>query len=186
MVDKATSDAIKLTSSEIKAQASHKRQLARIASRKNANLKTIAAKRSEKLASNTSRKRATIEVINARSTATKEAAQAKQEAASAILQQRERARTERAINPPQRSIRSSIRSRAQSTTIDAGIGKVASTATPSSNSGLIMTTIFVIIGLALFYNVVTKAQVFSVAVGRWGDFFHSLSSTAPLFTAKAK
>lgn len=65
-------------------------------------------------------------------------------------------------------------------------GKVASTATPSSDSGLIMTTIFVIVGLALFYNLVTNAGKFSGFVGTTGDFLHKLSSTTPLFQTVPK
>ena len=61
------------------------------------------------------------------------------------------------------------------------VGAVASTATPSSDSSLIMTTIFVIAGLALFYNLVTNASNFSGFVGTVGNFLHKVSSTAPLF-----
>jgi len=63
-------------------------------------------------------------------------------------------------------------------------GKIVDTATPSSNSGLIMTTIFMIVGLVLFYQVVTKADQFSGLVRSVGDFLHKLSSTTPLFQVK--
>jgi len=79
-------------------------------------------------------------------------------------------------NPATRSVGSRIRER--------GTEAVLDTATPSSNSGLIMTTLFTFVGLILFYNVVTKADQFSGLVGSAGDFLHKLSSTAPLFQVK--
>lgn len=65
------------------------------------------------------------------------------------------------------------------------VGSVASTATPSSNSGLIMTTIFVIAGLALFYNLVTHATATTGFLSSAGNFLHTLSSTTPLFQTQA-
>lgn len=63
--------------------------------------------------------------------------------------------------------------------------KAVSTVTPSADSGLIMTTLFLIAGLALFYNLVTHAGLTSGFLGSAGDFLHKLSSTTPLFTTNA-
>lgn len=60
-------------------------------------------------------------------------------------------------------------------------GAVVNATTPSSNSNLFMVVIFTIVGLALFYNIVTKADQFSGFVGSVGDLLHKVSSTTPLF-----
>lgn len=57
---------------------------------------------------------------------------------------------------------------------------------PTGDHGLFMTVIFMIVGLALFYNVVTKADQFSGFVGAVGKGLHVLSSPASLFQVKAK
>jgi len=62
--------------------------------------------------------------------------------------------------------------------------KVVSTATPSSDSGLVMTVIFVIAGLSVFYLLVTSAANVNTFVGSVGSFLHKVSSTAPLFQTK--
>lgn len=162
-LDKATLDAVKNTKKEAHATLSHRRQMARA----------------------TKRKKDTLQVVSAKSAAASQAVRERQEAASALTAQREAVRTQRVVNPPQRSVGSQVRSRATTTAINAG-SSVASSAVPSSNSGLIMTTIFVIVGLALFYNVVTKADQFSGFVGGLGDFLHKLSSTTPLFQVTTK
>ena len=154
-LDKATLEAVRGTKKEAHATLSHRRQLAR----------------------NRARKKANLEVIAARTKATKEVVRSRQEAAVSIAANRERIRAERIVNPPQRSIGSRVRERATTSTFNT----VASTATPSSNSGLIMTTIFLMAGLIIVYNLITKADQFSGFVGSAGDFLHKLSSTTPLF-----
>lgn len=62
------------------------------------------------------------------------------------------------------------------------VGKAASTANPSGDHGLIMTTIFLIAGLILFYRLVTTASSFGTLTTTVTNFLHSLSSTTPLFT----
>lgn len=64
-------------------------------------------------------------------------------------------------------------------------GQVASTATPSSDSGIIMTTLFVIAGLVVMYILVTNTAT-SGWLGSLGTGIHALSSNKPLFTATAK
>lgn len=63
--------------------------------------------------------------------------------------------------------------------------KVVSTATPSADSGLIMTTIFLIFGLIVFYLIVTSATNVNSFMGTLGSFLHTLSSTTPLFSTRA-
>lgn len=65
------------------------------------------------------------------------------------------------------------------------VGQVASTATPSSDSGLIMTTIFVMAGLIVVYIFVSKPNSTGF-LGSLGNGIHTLTSNTPLFTATAK
>ena len=64
-------------------------------------------------------------------------------------------------------------------------GQVASTATPSSDSGLIMTTFFVIAGLIVMFILVTNTAT-TGWLSSLGSGIHALSSNKPLFTATAK
>ena len=63
--------------------------------------------------------------------------------------------------------------------------KVVSTATPSSDSGLIMTTIFVMFGLIIVYIMVYTPNSTGF-LGSLGNGIHTLTSNKPLFTATAK
>lgn len=65
-------------------------------------------------------------------------------------------------------------------------GKVLETATPSSDTNLIMTTMFVIAGLIVFYMLVTNSGGTSKWFGFLGTSLHALSSNKPLFTTTAK
>lgn len=65
-------------------------------------------------------------------------------------------------------------------------GAVVSTATPSSNSGLIMTTIFLMAGLIVVYVLVTNPGPTTGWLGTLGNSLHALSSNKPLFTTTAK
>jgi Flp pilus assembly protein TadB len=62
--------------------------------------------------------------------------------------------------------------------------KVVSTATPSSNSGLIMTTIFLIFGLIAFYLIVTSATGVNTFMTTLSNALSSISQNKPLFTNK--
>src|SRR6516162_4635631 len=66
----------------------------------------------------------------------------------------------------------------------AATNKVISTATPSSDSNLIMTTIFLMAGLIVFYLIVTKAETTASWLNGVSTWLHTLSSNTPLFTTK--
>jgi hypothetical protein len=68
--------------------------------------------------------------------------------------------------------------------ISRGSSAVVSTATPSSNSGLIMTTIFLIFGLIAFYLIVTTAQGANTFMTTLSNALASISQNKPLFTSK--
>jgi Flp pilus assembly protein TadB len=61
---------------------------------------------------------------------------------------------------------------------------VVSTATPSSDSNLIMVTIFTMGGLILVYLIVTSSANFAGFLGGLQNWLHALSSNTPLFKAK--
>jgi len=75
------------------------------------------------------------------------------------------------------------RSRARNAAVQ---GAVVSTATPSSDSGIIMTTLFVMAGLIAMYLLVSKPTATNGWLNGLGNGLHTLSSTKPLFTATAK
>ena len=64
--------------------------------------------------------------------------------------------------------------------------QIVSTATPSSDSGIIMTTLFVVAGLVVLYILVTNPGPTTGWLGNLGTGLHALSSNKPLFTATAK
>ena len=66
------------------------------------------------------------------------------------------------------------------------VGKVVDTATPSSDSNLVMVTIFTMIGLIFVYLIVTSSQNFAGFLGGLQVWLHALSSNTPLFQDKAK
>jgi hypothetical protein len=66
------------------------------------------------------------------------------------------------------------------------VGSAVSTATPSSDSGLIMTTIFLMAGLIVVYMLVTNPGPTQGLFGTLGNSLHALSSNKPLFATTAK
>lgn len=110
----------------------------------------------------------------ARAHARMQATATKESANRELIHSKQRVATEEAL-------RSNRQSSARKEAIT---NKVVSTATPSSDSGLIMTTIFVIAGLSVFYLLVTSAANVNTFTGSVGNFLHKLSSTAPLFQTK--
>jgi hypothetical protein len=110
-------------------------------------------------------------------------------AKSAGLQQREEQRTS------QVAVREAVHTRERLTTeseLDAGrrsrarnaavSGAVTSTATPSSDSNLIMTTLFVMAGLIVTYILVRNPRSTGF-LGGLGTTLHTISSNKPLFVA---
>ena len=63
--------------------------------------------------------------------------------------------------------------------------QIVSTATPSSDSGLIMTTLFVMAGLIAIYILVSNPNSGSW-LGGLGNVMHVVSSNKPLFVSTAK
>lgn len=118
-----------------------------------------------------SRKRAALALTQARTQSHVDVIKAREASASKILAEREAFR-----EAHQPTIQSSVKDRA--------VGKVVSTATPSSDSGLIMTTLFVVGGLIVAYMLVTNATATTGWLGYLGDAIHALSSNKPLFTVK--
>ena len=78
------------------------------------------------------------------------------------------------------------RQRQTSAAQGAAIGKVTDTATPSGDSNLIMVTIFVMAGLIIVYQLVTKVEATQGFLGGLSTWVHTLSSNTPLFTPKEK
>jgi hypothetical protein len=78
------------------------------------------------------------------------------------------------------ALASDRRSRA---TRSAVTGAAISTATPSGGSNLIMTTIFLMVGLIVVYMLVTNPGPTSGLFGTLGNSLHALSSNKPLFTS---
>src|ERR1035437_4007187 len=65
-------------------------------------------------------------------------------------------------------------------------GAITSTATPSGDSNLIMTTIFLVFGLIIVYILVHNPGPTTGWLGGLGNALHALSSNTPLFTTTAK
>jgi hypothetical protein len=77
------------------------------------------------------------------------------------------------------------RQRQTSNIKQAAVGKVVDTATPSSNSGLVMTTIFVMAGLIVMYLLVTASANTAGFLGGLGKWIHTIgTSNSPLFIKK--
>jgi hypothetical protein len=161
-LDAATIAAVKQTKKEKEAAASHRRQLSRNTARKRANLQVIKA-----------RKEATVEAANARAAAAGTIQANKTQATREAITARSNAATGQRSQVRREQLTSKVESKVA--------GKVISTATPSSDSNLFMVVVFTIVGLALFYQLVTRADQFSGFLGSAGDFLHKLSSTTPLF-----
>lgn len=157
-LDKATANAVKETKSEIRAKQSHRRQLSR----------------------NTARKRAAIAIAESRKEAHVAEIQARGAETRTALAQRE---AYRGIHRQEAlSDASATRNAARNAKILSTVGSVA---TPSSDSNLIMTTLFVIAGLIVFYVLVTNPSTTSW-LGGLGTTLHAFSSNKPLFTTTTK
>lgn len=151
-LDRATLDAVKSTKREQHAQLSHKRQLARTASRK----------------------RATIAVGKEREASATRVLEARTQSAAGVIAARQQARSENIG-----AARSMERQ-------DRAVGAVTSAATPSGDSNLIMTTIFLIFGLIIIYILVHNPGPTTGWLSGLGNSLHALSSNTPLFTTTAK
>lgn len=126
------------------------------------------------LARTSSKKRATLATTAAKRQADIDVIGARQSAASSVIAEKQQVRSGNIG-----AARSQVRR-------DRVVGAVTSTATPSSNSGIVMTTIFVIAGLIIMYMVVTNPGPTTGWLGTLGTSLHALSSNKPLFTATAK
>lgn len=62
--------------------------------------------------------------------------------------------------------------------------QVVTTATPSGDSNLVMVTIFVMAGLIVVYQLVTRGAAVGGFLGGLGNWLHTLSSNSPLFVAQ--
>jgi len=95
---------------------------------------------------------------------------------------RERARTTQRVATQQQVSRGAFVERHK----QAVVNKAIDTATPSSDSNLIMVTIFTMGGLILIYIIVTSSQNFAGFLGGVQNWLHTLSSNTPLFKQKSK
>jgi hypothetical protein len=108
-------------------------------------------------------------------TASLEATRSEQLAAREATHSRQRIQTEQGLR----------RQRQVSQIQGAAVGKVVDTATPSGNSNLIMTTIFVMAGLIIMYQLVTKSAQTSGFLSGLGTWIHTIgTSNTPLFVTK--
>jgi hypothetical protein len=108
-------------------------------------------------------------------TASLEATRSEQIAAREATHSQQRIQTEQGLR----------RQRQVSNIQGAAVGKVVDTATPSGNSNLIMVTIFVMAGLVIVYQLVTKTAATAGFLGGASNWLHTFSSNTPLFiTAK--
>lgn len=144
------------------AQATHKRRLAANRSRAAANKSVIAARQQASATATAQRQQAQEAAIAAR---TAGVAQQQQTRIAAAQTQRKQVRTER--------VQGQVASSA------------VSTFTPSSDSNIVMTTLFLMAGLVVVYRLVTNSGQFSSYTGKMGDLLHKVSSTAPLFQVKS-
>lgn len=106
----------------------------------------------------------------------------REQAKTTELIARESAHTEQRVATQ----RATTSARRQEQTQHAVASKVVSTATPSSDSNLIMVTIFTMGGLILVYLMVTSAQNFAGFLGGLQNWLHAISSNTPLFKIKPK
>lgn len=109
-----------------------------------------------------------------------QAEQAKEAARTREILTRERGHTQARV-ATQQALTGERRQAAFRSTIER---KAIATATPSSDSNLIMVTIFTMGGLILVYLLVTSAQNFAGFLGGLQNWLHALSSNTPLFKTK--
>ena len=159
-IDKAILEGVKQTKKEAHAELSHRRQLRR----------------------SSARKRNQIAVGAARATEQRSLLDARAAGQRSVIEAREGALTSR---------RSAQRSEArQQRVIGAGVSgaktAVGATDLTNSNTNIFLTTIMMIVMLAVFYQVVTKAEAFGGFLEGLGDLLHKVSSTTPLFKSVSK
>ena len=158
-IDKAILEGVKQTKKEAHAELSHRRQLRR----------------------SSARKRNQIGVGAARATEQRSLLDARAAGQRSVIEAREGALVRR---------RSAQRSEArQQRVIGAGVSagqSAAKAATLSGDSNLFLITIMMIVMLAVFYQVVTKAEAFGGFLEGLGDLLHKVSSTTPLFKSVSK
>ena len=132
------------------------------------------AKESHKrqLSRNTARKRAAIAVTQSRSQAHVAAIQARGESGRSLIAQRGQVRA--AAHQQVRSEEVGDRNRA-------AVGSAVSSVASSGDSGLIMTTIFLMAGLIVVYILVSNPGPTTGWLGTLGNSLHALSSNKPLF-----
>ena len=163
-IDAATAAAVKTTKKEKEAAASHRRQLSRNTARKRANLQVVEARKSANIEAAQARAASVERGQAAKTAATRDAIAARSQAQS---QQRGDIRRERFVG--------------------GAVSKTTSTLTPSSDSNLLMTTLFLIVGLAVVYQLVTGVGPSSTStwINSVGNLLHKISSTVPLFQVKS-
>ncbi len=154
-IDRATLEAVRSTKKELHAKEAQRRATARIGTRK----------------------RASIKVVGAKAEAARSIVAARQTSAQQIMQDREALRADH-VESGQRQAANIRYGQARGAVVG---GAVSTITPPSSNTNLFMVVIFTIVGLAVFYNVVTNADKFSGFLGGAGDFLQKLSSTDSLF-----
>ena len=113
-------------------------------------------------------------------TAANQASIQREQVKTAQIVARESAHTEQRVATQQ----ATTGARRQEQFQHAAIGKVAETATPSSDSNLIMVTIFTMGGLIIVYLLVTSSQNVAGFLGGLQVWLHALSSNTPLFKTK--
>lgn len=95
-----------------------------------------------------------------------------------IIQLRREAQLSTARQVPVERYKGQLVTRAADTAI--------STATPSSNSNVIMVFLFTMAGLIVLYNLVTKGPALSGFLGGLGDWLSLLTTTTPIFRVNPK
>ena len=159
-VDEAFDEAIKSTKKEAHARASHARQTKLIRERSRQERLTAKAKAARRV-----------------------------EASTGVAQVKESVRAQHQQENAQRKaqqaqLNRSIARRQQA--VDIGTGAVTGTASQvgqvaSGNGNLIMTTIFLMAGLIIVYQLVTKGPAVSGFLGSLGDWIRLVSTNTPVF-----
>jgi len=170
----AAIQSIKGSKRELHAEQSHKRQQERIEHRAEAAVKVTQARHKARLSEVNSRRRNAVKQAAGTS-------QARVAASREVMAQREAIRATHQQENVQRRVQS-VNTARRDRIVNAVGTKALNTATPSGDSNLIMTTLFVMVGLVVFYLLVTSAGAFSGWMAGLGDLLHKVSSTTPLFT----
>lgn len=171
-----------MTTREAEAERSHRRQLARTGSKKRATEAVIQA-----------RTQASIQTTRERARQQRAATRLAAKSEIATIQAREAAHV--MSNRQLLQQRSAARRRAPIETYighvpgrvaDSVAGKAIATATPSSESNIVMVTIFTIAGLIVMYRLVTQGPALAGFLGTLGDWISLISTNATLFKVNTK